>query len=92
MPKNKVANFVADFLYLRHGEKVCEAILEAIEEVRKEGEDPQKATLKDLEEAIKHIFGVPGSYDKLKEAWIATDFKSPIQGIFLWKKEDRPGE
>ena len=56
MPKNKVANLVADYLYLRNGEEICKAILEAIEEVRKKGEDPQKATLKDLEDAIKHIF------------------------------------
>jgi len=92
MPKNKVANFVADFLYLRHGEKVCEAILEAIEEVRKEGEDPQKATLKDLEDAIKHVFGVPGSYDELKEAWLAIDPDSPIQAVFIsGKKKDRSG-
>jgi len=55
MPKNKVANLMADYLYLRNGEETCEAILEAIEEVRKKGEDPQKATLKDLEEAIRHI-------------------------------------
>jgi len=56
MPKNKVANLIADLLYLKNGEEICEAILEAIEEVRKKGEDPQKATLKDLEEAIRHIF------------------------------------
>ena len=83
MPKNKVANFVADFLYLRHGEKVCEAILEAIKKIREKGEDPQEATLKDLEDSIRHILGVPGSYDKLKEAWLATDPRSPIQAVFI---------
>jgi len=85
MPKNKVANFVADVLYLRHGEKVCEAFLEAIELVKKKGEDPQKATLKDLEEAIKHIFG---ERDRLKQAWVATDPHSPVQAVFLRKKKN----
>jgi len=88
MPKNKVANLVADILYLRHGEKVCEAILEAIKKIREKGEDPQEATLKDLEDAIKHIFG---EHDRLKQAWVASNCESPIQGIFLWKK-NRPGE
>ena len=83
MPKNKVANLVADYLYLRNGEEICEAILEAIEEVRRKEEDPQKATLKDLEEAIKHIFGVSGSCEELKQAWVATDPHSPVQAVFM---------
>ena len=88
MPKNKVANLVADYLYLRNGEEICEAILEAIKKIREKGEDPQEATLKDLESAIKHILGVSGSYDELEQAWVAPDFGSPIQGILLWKEKN----
>jgi len=91
MPKNKVANLVADYLYLRNGEEICEAILEAIKKIREKGEDPQEATLKDLEDAIKHIFGV--DCDRLKQAWISTNPESPIQAVFIrGKSKDRSGE
>lgn len=57
MPKNKLANVVADYLLLHRegGRRVCELFLKATEyAVEKEGLDLQGATLQDLAGSIGH--------------------------------------
>jgi len=53
MPQNKTANFFADELYLRLGDKV-RIILEVIDSIR-EKVNLQEANLEDVENAIKHV-------------------------------------
>jgi len=53
MPQNKTANFFADELYLRIGDKV-RVILEVIDSIRGKV-NLQEANLEDVENAIKHV-------------------------------------
>ena len=53
MPQNKTANFFADELYLRIGDKV-RIILEVIDSIRGKV-NLQEANLEDVEKAIKHV-------------------------------------
>ena len=53
MPRNKTANFFADELYLRLGDKV-RVILDVIDSIRGKV-NLQEANLEDVENAIKHV-------------------------------------
>lgn len=64
MPKNKVANIVADYIYLKGGQEVCEVFLEAIDFAKERNLDLKLANLEDLAESIQHNLRGGPTYER----------------------------